>query len=74
MQRPAEYVDQVERLRSFQAGHPDIEVRHPDYPRGALLWSAHRDGLVLCCESELKALLDRCEALLARPESAPASC
>jgi hypothetical protein len=55
--------DQVVRLQAWRANHPDVEIRPPDYSRGGYLWSAHRNGLVLACDRELKALLDRCDWL-----------
>jgi len=58
--------DQVARLRGFEADHRDIEIRKPDYGSGAPLWSAHRGGLVLCAESELRVLLDKLNWLLSQ--------
>jgi hypothetical protein len=55
--------DQVVQLENWGACHPDVEIRPPDYSRGGYLWSAPRDGLVLACERELKAFLDRCDWL-----------
>ncbi len=59
-------VDQVERLWAFEADHPDIEIRKPDYASGARLWSAHRGGLVLCAGPELRVLLDKLDWLLSQ--------
>jgi hypothetical protein len=62
--------DQAVRLENFAADHPDITVLKPDYGNGALVWSAHRDGLVLCAEPDLKVLLDRLDWLLSAAGSA----
>lgn len=51
-------------MLKFRKDHPEIEIRNPDYPAGAVMWSAHRDGVILCAEFELRVLLDRCEWLL----------
>jgi hypothetical protein len=55
--------DQVERLQAFLVAHPGITVKLPASPDGP--WAAYRDGVVICCERELKALLDRVEWILA---------
>lgn len=57
--------DQVERLRVFRACHPDITVKPPAKPGG--LWSAHRDGMVMVAERELRTLLDRLDWLVSQP-------
>ncbi|MGH3154954.1 MAG: hypothetical protein ACRDNF_00035 [Streptosporangiaceae bacterium] len=54
------------RLLAFEATHPDITIQRPDYPAGAVMWSAHRDGIVLCAEHELRVLMDRLGWLLKR--------
>lgn len=59
--------DQVVRLMKFRQDHPDIDIRKPNYASGARLWSAHRDGLCLCCSSELRDFLDHLDWLLAQP-------
>lgn len=51
--------DQVDRLQQFRIDHPDITVMPP--ATFGSLWSAHRDGIVLCTERELSVLLDRLE-------------
>ena len=53
--------DQVERLRRFETEHPGILIVSPDSLDA--LWSAHRDGRVLCAEYRLGKLLDELETL-----------
>jgi hypothetical protein len=56
--------DQVPRLQAFEATHSDVTIQRPDYLQGARLWSAHRDGVVLCAHDELRALLDHLDWLV----------
>jgi hypothetical protein len=62
--------DQVVRLRKFREDHPDIEVRAPSYASDSQLWSAHRDGLTLSVQRELRGLLDKLEWILEQPAAA----
>lgn len=57
-------MDQVRWLRAFEQDHLDIEIRPPDYLSGARLWSAHRNGVVLCAEFELSSVFDSLASLL----------
>ena len=61
MQRRFPVTDQVPRLEQYKQDHPDIEIRSPQ--RHSALWSAHRDGVVLCAEYHLEHLLDRLDWL-----------
>lgn len=60
--------DQVARLADFQGAHPDIRIDAPDYEHGGISWSAQRDGLILCVETELQVLLNHLDWLLSPPE------
>jgi hypothetical protein len=60
--------DQVARLERWTAEHPDVEIQAPDYASGAQLWTAHKGGIVVCCEYDLRVLLDRLDWLMAQEQ------
>jgi hypothetical protein len=63
-----QFSDQVVRLRDWEEAHPDVDIDPPDYANGGWLWAARRDGVVLCCEYDLRKLLDHVDWLTAQEQ------
>ena len=55
--------DQVPRLESFKAQHPEIDVMSPDDSRTGF-WKAFRDGELLTVQHDLRWLLDRLDEIV----------
>lgn len=59
-------VDQVKRMRRFQAAYPEVDIERPDYANGKTWWHAHLEGRRIASDTELRGLLDQLGRLLGK--------
>lgn len=55
-------VDQVQRLRRFQAARPEVDIERPDITKGES-WRASVAGRQIASDVELRGLLDQLDRM-----------